>query len=93
MDANNQISLVLLHAYLITRTAAAIFEMNSREYGKGLKKFEPNDLNRGLMIDINKLDTKEKQSILKLYNQYRTDEDNRCIKAIDTILINKFQIK
>lgn len=93
MNADNQISLDLLHAYLITRTAAAIFEMNAREYGKGLKKFEPNDLNHGLMIDIDKLDTKEKQSILKLYNQYRTDEDNRYIEAIDTILINKFQIK
>jgi adenine-specific DNA-methyltransferase len=50
----------LLFAYLLTDTAKQIFVDNSREYGNGLQKFEPNDINSGKMLDISLLDKKIK---------------------------------
>lgn len=42
----------LLNAYLITPLAQQILAQNQREYGRGLHKFEPNDLNHGLVVDV-----------------------------------------
>jgi adenine-specific DNA-methyltransferase len=47
-----QIDIDLLFAYLLTGTAKQIFEDNCREYGNGLQKFEPNDINKGKMLDL-----------------------------------------
>jgi adenine-specific DNA-methyltransferase len=51
-DMFSEVSTDLIFAYLLTDTARQIFEDNSREYGNGLQKFEPNDLNKGKMPDI-----------------------------------------
>jgi adenine-specific DNA-methyltransferase len=85
----------LLFAYLLTDTARQIFEDNSREYGNGLQKFEPNDINKGLMLDLDLLNEKTKVQILVLYKQYRiatlankSGED--IIEAIDNIFIENY---
>jgi adenine-specific DNA-methyltransferase len=85
----------LLFAYLLTDTARQIFEDNSREYGNGLQKFEPNDINKGLMLDLGLLTQKTIEQILALYRQYRiailsnkNGEDK--IEAIDNILIDNY---
>ncbi|MBX3291256.1 MAG: N-6 DNA methylase, partial [Acidobacteria bacterium] len=39
----------LFFAYLLTDVSSEIFEDNRREYGNGLKKFEPNDINNSKM--------------------------------------------
>jgi len=85
----------LLFAYLLTDTAKQIFNDNSREYGNGLQKFEPNDINKGMMLDLGLLNEESKEQILNLYMQYRIEilanksgEDS--IKAIDKILIDKY---
>lgn len=85
-----QVSPDLLHAYLLSKTAALIFEMNAREYGNGLIKFEPNDLNRGQMLDIDDLPEKAKKKILDLYYRYRKEGSNNYITEIDTVLTNYF---
>jgi adenine-specific DNA-methyltransferase len=61
-----------LFAYLISNVAQEIFEDNRREYGNGLKKFEPNDVNKALMMDINTVPDSIKNKILTLYREYRT---------------------
>lgn len=88
----------LLFAYLLTDTARQIFEDNSREYGNGLQKFEPNDINKGLMLDLDLLNEKAKEQILVLYRQYRiatlankSGEDR--IEAIDNILTENYTEK
>jgi adenine-specific DNA-methyltransferase len=83
------INIDLLFAYLLTDTAKQIFEDNSRQYGNGLQKFEPNDLNKGMILDLGLLDKQTQQSILDFYKEYRLITlDN---KNGDTILdkINK----
>jgi adenine-specific DNA-methyltransferase len=89
------IDIDLLFAYLLTDTAKRIFEDNSRQYGNGLQKFEPNDLNKGMMLDIGLLDAQTQNKILDLYKEYRIlifDNQNgdEIINKIDKILIKEY---
>lgn len=91
----SEINIDLLFAYLLTDTAKQIFEDNSRQYGNGLQKFEPNDLNKGMILDLGILDQHTQKSILDLYNEYRvTTLDNKngdkIIDKIDKILIKQY---
>ncbi|GAB1404476.1 hypothetical protein MASR1M74_16550 [Lentimicrobium sp.] len=64
----------LLFAYLLTDISKEIFNDNRREYGNGLHKFEPNDINKALMVDLDKINKKEEEQILSLYREYRKSE-------------------
>ena len=55
----------ILFAYLVTDVAKEIFLDNSRQYGNGLIKFEPNDLNKGNIVDLRKLTKEEKTFVLR----------------------------
>ncbi len=90
-DLFNEVNIDLLFAYLLTDTAKQIFNDNRREYGDGLKKFEPNDLNNALMLDLSILNKYTKEYIIKLYYEYRNsvlnDSENiNKIIEIDKIL-------
>ncbi|MEO6133796.1 MAG: Eco57I restriction-modification methylase domain-containing protein [Ginsengibacter sp.] len=94
----SEINIDLLFAYLLTNTAKQIFEDNSRQYGNGLQKFEPNDLNKGMILDLGILDKQEQKNILDLYKEYRAlilDNQNgdKIIDAIDKILIRVYSEK
>ncbi|OHD94258.1 MAG: modification methylase [Sulfurimonas sp. GWF2_37_8] len=85
----------LLFAYLLTDTAKEIFEDNCREYGNGLQKFEPNDLNKGYIVDLWTLNEQTKNKILTLYKRYREEtlKNNTpvgIIKKIDEIIIKNY---
>lgn len=86
----NDIPIDLLFAYLLTDTAKLIFEDNSREYGNGLKKYEPNDLNKGNILDLKLIPTKGQEEILNLYNQYSTTYNKTYINKIDSLLTKLF---
>lgn len=73
----------LLMAYLITDVAQEIFEDNKREYGKGLKKFEPNDLNNAFVVDLEKITSYYEQKILTLFYEFKDKE----LKGENTISI------
>ena len=64
----------LIMAYLITDVAKKIFEDNMREYGDGLKKVEPKDVNNALVVDFDKITPEEKGEILKLFYEFREKE-------------------
>ena len=70
-----------------------IFEDNSREYGNGLQKFEPNDLNKGMMIDLQLLSAEEKHEIEAMSHRYLESNEMHWIASIDEILIKRFAIK
>ncbi|WP_157206415.1 HsdM family class I SAM-dependent methyltransferase [Mariniflexile maritimum] len=94
----SEIDIDLLFAYLLTDTAKQIFEDNSRQYGNGLQKFEPNDLNKGMMLDLGLLDKQTSNHILKLYKEYKSlilDNKNgdEIINKIDKILIDEYSEK
>ncbi len=91
----SEINIDLLFAYLLTDTAKKIFEDNSRQYGNGLQKFEPNDLNKGMILDLGLLDKQTEKKILDLYKEYRIlslDNQNgdEIISKIDKILIKQY---
>ena len=90
-----EIDIDLLFAYLLTDTAKQIFDDNSRQYGNGLQKFEPNDLNKGMILDLGLLDKQTSNEILKLYKEYKyliLDNKNgdEIINKIDEILTEKY---
>jgi adenine-specific DNA-methyltransferase len=85
----------LLFAYLLTDLAKEIFDDNRREYGNGLKKFEPNDINQAKMVNLDLLDTETENRIIDCYNQYRKLEINKepnleILNEINNIYINYF---
>lgn len=87
----------LLFAYLLTDVAQDIFNDNRREYGNGLKKFEPNDLNRTYMLDVTKLDIDTENTIIDLYTKYRkskikNEPGPEYINEINDILIHFYAI-
>lgn len=92
----SNLNIDLLFAYLLTDVAHQIFSDNRREYGDGLKKFEPNDLNNALMLDLSKLDEIQEKKIVNLYKNYRklTLENKNCDKyliEINEILLNEYR--
>ena len=97
-DLFSNIDADLIFAYLLTDVAKEIFSDNRREYGDGLKKFEPNDLNNGLMLDLSLLTDEEKDIIKKLYYAYRKsvlngEELTSHIEEIEEILKEKYKAK
>lgn len=82
-----QISGDLLYAYLQTNVAKEIFQENCREYGSGLQKFEPNDLNKGLMLDLSLLPAEEKK---KIEDMVKNSKGSLQIEEIESILLDYF---
>lgn len=82
----------LLFAYLLTDTARKIFSDNAREYGNGLQKFEPNDLNHGKMLDLSMLSEEARDEMLASYRQYTLSGDATHIKSIDSLLRREFAV-
>lgn len=85
----------LLFAYLLTDVAKQIFDDNRREYGNGLKKFEPNDINKSKMLDLEILDTETKQRILELYMLYRESviagkPNEKYVNQVNSIFLEWF---
>lgn len=80
----------LLFAYLLTNISKEIFNDNRREYGNGLQKFEPNDINKAMMADLSIIDKNDEQRIIKLYYDYRKSNlnnqpDQALVESINLI--------
>jgi adenine-specific DNA-methyltransferase len=61
----------LLMAYFLTDLSKEIINDNRREYGGGLNKFEPNDLNKSSVINLEVIDSKTEGLIREAYESYR----------------------
>lgn len=61
----------LLMAYFLSDVSKEIFDDDRREYGGGLNKFEPNDLNNSKVINLDVIDLETENLIATLYNRYR----------------------
>lgn len=87
----------LFFAYLLTEVSREIFEDNRREYGNGLKKYEPNDVNNAKMLNLDSVPTVEEAAILEYFGKYRASclnkEPNEAFLAqINAIFMNRFCI-
>ena len=76
LNSKGKSKIDIITAYLLTDIAKQIFNDNRREYGNGLKKFEPNDFNNSLMIDLDLIDKENELLILKLLKKLRENESN-----------------
>lgn len=88
----SKVNVDLLFAYLLTDVAKEIFSDNRREYGNGLKKFEPNDLNKSKMLDLSTLTESQVEKILDLYSKFKKTNNENFIDKIDKILRLEFTI-
>ncbi|SDK17341.1 HsdM family class I SAM-dependent methyltransferase [Sediminibacillus albus] len=61
----------ILMAYLMTDISQQLFESRHREYGKGLKKLEPNDIRFASVIDLDVVSTEESAQISAIYQKAR----------------------
>jgi len=82
----------LLFAYLLTDVAKDIFADQQREYGGGLEKFEPNDLNHGQVINLDCISELEISEIMKCYSEYRksclnSQEDTDLLDRLNDIFV------
>lgn len=80
----------LLFTYLISNCAKNLFSASAREYGNGLSKFEPNDLNKANMVDLGILDESCKNQLRELYRNNKRNADSSFIKKVDDILFDAF---
>lgn len=74
----------ILFCYLLTPIGQEILYMNKREYGEGLDKFEPNDLNNAMILDIKVISENDKNKILKIYNNINSNKE-KCIMELNDI--------
>jgi len=74
IDPINSDKVDLLMAYLLTDVSQEIFNDDKREYGDGLDKFEPNDLNNAKVINLSVIDKQTETKILEYYDTYRQKE-------------------
>lgn len=85
----------LFFAYLLTNVSKEIFNDNRREYGNGLNKFEPNDINKALMVNLDLINKEDEKKILNLYKNYRKSElsgnaNTSLLEAINDIFVSIF---
>ena len=85
-------NLDLLMAYLMSPICQEVFFKQRREYGNGLAKFEPNDLNESQILDLEMIRTDLKESIEAKYRMIREaiitgreGETRHAIEEMDSI--------
>ena len=81
----------LFFCYLITPTAQKILRLSRREYGDGLVKFEPNDLNNAKMLDLTIVNKDDIAKINRIYNKIKKENKLVEIDELDSIF-NKYII-
>ena len=83
----------VLFAYLITDVAKEIFLDNSRQYGNGLVKFEPNDLNKGMVADLNLLNAEERSFVRDVYAFIKdTQKENYGIQLLNEFFSLRYSV-
>ncbi len=88
----SEIDTDILFAYLVTDLAKEIFLDNSRQYGNGLVKFEPNDLNKGNVVDLRLLTEEEKDFTRRASEklQYCESVNNQIIRLLDDFFRDRY---
>jgi adenine-specific DNA-methyltransferase len=82
----------LLFIYLNTPFAMKLFDREKREYGNGLEKYEPNDINKSCILDFEILEKEDILILQELQKEILQNGENKkiiIIKEADAIL-NKY---
>lgn len=94
---DNEKDRLLFIAYLLSDISVFLLESCKREYGNGLCKLEPNDINNSQMFDIFGIRDVTKQQIIRLFSEYlmvvRNNEPGETIlEQISNIFYDTFNI-
>ncbi|HOW42330.1 MAG TPA: N-6 DNA methylase [Candidatus Omnitrophota bacterium] len=71
----------IIYLYLNTSIAHYFLEKEKREYGNGLEKYEPNDINKTMIPDFRKLDKTQKAKLQDLFQKLILGKDEK--KVVD----------
>lgn len=83
-ESINEKFINVFYCYLLSPISQMLLKQCKREYGGGLDKFEPNDLNNAKVLDISIISDADICEILKLYSQIKNEEDD-FLKIIDRL--------
>lgn len=80
----------VFYCYLLSPICQTLLKQCKREYGGGLDKFEPNDLNNAKVLDISVISKEDIREILDLYNQLKVGEIDSftIIERLNSIFIS-----
>lgn len=84
----------IIFVYLNTNFAKDLFDREKREYGNGLEKFEPNDINKSLILNFEIISEEDVANLKKLQNELiKNSKENRprIIKEADLIFRSYLQ--
>ena len=73
----------LIFSYFLTPTAQQIMRGNRKELGSGLEKFQPNDLNTAMMLDMDTLSPDDRAEILRLYQNLTERYSEEIVSQMD----------
>ena len=81
--------------YLNTDTAKKLFDKEKREYGNGLEKFEPNDMNKSLIIDFDLLKNDQMEELKKMQKEFlqsNINDRNNITEGANRIFKKVFEL-
>lgn len=64
----------LFFCYLLTSLAQELLYANKREYGEGLNKLEPSDINRSKVLNLSLLSPEDRSEVRKIYEELKSSE-------------------
>lgn len=73
----------ILFIYLNTNFAKNLFDREKREYGNGLEKFEPNDINKSLILNFEIISKKDIDTLKKLQTKLLSNIGNERAKLVE----------
>lgn len=88
VHSNDEDFINILFCYLLTPIGQDILYKNKREYGGGLDKFEPNDLNYAKVLNLTALTDDDKKEILEIYQSLRnTENEDYYINKLNNVFL------
>lgn len=78
----------LIFLYLNTETAYNLLLLEKREYGNGLNKFEPNDINKSHIINFDLIKEVDRNKLTKMASEYVKNYSDTIIEEADNIFNN-----
>lgn len=82
----------ILFCYLLTPSAQSLLRQNKREYGEGLNKFEPNDINNAKILDLKCLNDHEISDITNIYNNMTSSDFESSISSLEKIFAKHISV-
>lgn len=77
----------ILFCYLLTPIAQNILKTNRKELGNGLDKFQPNDLNNTMVLNLALLGNSDKSKINSIYSDMKSHYNKQQINDLNKIFI------